>query len=126
MNHTLLSGKVEIEVIDAASNSVVPIPKIDLRDAHAIRRELGSVYRDMRSGRITSQDEVNFATGEARNLTRQVLGHPIAIRLPPMAPVLQAIIAQGGPMASSRLGTPIIPTRARPRARPVRSSARPR
>lgn len=40
--------------------------------------------------------EVNFATGEARNLTRQVLGHPIAIRLPPMAPVLQAIIAQGG------------------------------
>jgi len=54
MNHTLLSGKVEIEVIDAASNSVVPTPKIDLRDAHAIRRELGSVYRDMRSGRITS------------------------------------------------------------------------
>jgi hypothetical protein len=55
------SGKVEIEVIAAASNSVIPTPKIDLRDAHAIRRELGSVYRDMRSGRITSQDGTRLA-----------------------------------------------------------------
>lgn len=36
-------------------------PKIDLRDAHAIRRELGSVYRDMRSGRIESQDGTRLA-----------------------------------------------------------------
>jgi len=33
----------------------------DLKDAHAIRRELGSVYRDMRSGRITSQDGTRLA-----------------------------------------------------------------
>ncbi len=35
--------------------------------------------------------EVDFGTGEARNLTRGTL-----VRLPPMAPVLQPIIAQGG------------------------------
>jgi 3-isopropylmalate/(R)-2-methylmalate dehydratase small subunit len=35
--------------------------------------------------------EVNFATGEARNLTRD-----ISVQLPPMAPVLRPIIAQGG------------------------------
>lgn len=61
MNHAISSGKVEIEVIEAAPNSVIPTPKIDLRDAHAIRRELGSVYRDMRSGRITSQDGTRLA-----------------------------------------------------------------
>ncbi len=61
MSQILSSGKVEIEVIEAASNSVIPTPKIDLRDAHAIRRELGSVYRDMRSGRITSQDGTRLA-----------------------------------------------------------------
>lgn len=38
-----------------------PLPKIDLRDAHAIRRELGSVYRDMRAGRIASQDGTRLA-----------------------------------------------------------------
>lgn len=37
-------------------HSLTPRPKIDLRDAHAIRRELGAVYRDMRAGRIPSQD----------------------------------------------------------------------
>jgi hypothetical protein len=61
VSQILPSGKVEIEVIEAASNSVIPTPKIDLRDAHAIRRELGSVYRDMRSGRITSQDGTRLA-----------------------------------------------------------------
>ena len=35
--------------------------KIDLRDAHAIRRELGSVYRDMRAERIASQDGTRLA-----------------------------------------------------------------
>ena len=30
--------------------------KIDLHDSHAIRRELGSVYRDMRQGRVEMQD----------------------------------------------------------------------
>ena len=61
MSHLISGGKVEMEVIEAASDSVIPTPKIDLRDAHAIRRELGSVYRDMRSGRITSQDGTRLA-----------------------------------------------------------------
>ena len=61
MSHVITGGRVEIEVIEAATNSVIPTPKIDLRDAHAIRRELGSVYRDMRSGRITSQDGTRLA-----------------------------------------------------------------
>jgi hypothetical protein len=38
-----------------------PMPKIDLRDAHAIRRELASVYRDMRAGRVASQDGTRLA-----------------------------------------------------------------
>jgi hypothetical protein len=61
MSHAISGGKVEIEVIEAASNSVIPTPKIDLRDAHAIQRELGSVCRDMRSARITSQDGTRLA-----------------------------------------------------------------
>ncbi len=49
---------------EAASGTVLtltPLPKIDLRDAHAIRRELGSVYRDMRAGRLASQDGTRLA-----------------------------------------------------------------
>lgn len=33
-----------------------PPPKIDLRNAEAIRREMAAVYRDMRSGKIETQD----------------------------------------------------------------------
>jgi hypothetical protein len=41
---------------------LTPTPsKIDLRDAHALRRELGSVYRDMRSGRIATQEGTRLA-----------------------------------------------------------------
>jgi hypothetical protein len=36
-------------------------PKIDLRDANAIRRELASVYRDMRGGRIETSDGTRLA-----------------------------------------------------------------
>ena len=39
----------------------IPPPKIDLRDAHAIRRELASVYRDMRNGTIETQDGTRLA-----------------------------------------------------------------
>jgi len=49
---------------EAASGNVLtltPLPKIDLRDAHAIRRELGSVYRDMRAGRLATQDGTRLA-----------------------------------------------------------------
>lgn len=38
-----------------------PPPKIDLRDAHAIRRELAAVYRDMRAGSIEPQDGTRLA-----------------------------------------------------------------
>lgn len=33
-----------------------PTTRINLHDSHAIRRELASVYRDMRSGKIEAQD----------------------------------------------------------------------
>jgi len=33
-----------------------PTTRINLHDAHAIRRELASVYRDMRSGKLETQD----------------------------------------------------------------------
>jgi hypothetical protein len=39
----------------------IPPPKIDLRDAHAIRRELASVYRDMRNGTIETQEGTRLA-----------------------------------------------------------------
>jgi hypothetical protein len=53
----------EPEVYDEEGNCLTPTPppKIDLRDAHAIRRELGAVYRDMRCGRIETQDGTRLA-----------------------------------------------------------------
>jgi hypothetical protein len=56
-------GKLPAEIESASGNvlTLTPLPKIDLRDAHAIRRELGSVYRDMRAGRIASQDGTRLA-----------------------------------------------------------------
>ena len=44
------------------AESTVPTPtKIDLRDAHAVRREMAAVYRDMRAGRIQTQDGTRLA-----------------------------------------------------------------
>jgi len=56
-------GKLPPEIESASSNvmTLTPLQKIDLRDAHAIRRELGGVYRDMRAGRIASQDGTRLA-----------------------------------------------------------------
>lgn len=51
----------EIESASGAVPTLTPLPKIDLRDAHAIRRELSSVYRDMRAGRLPSQDGTRLA-----------------------------------------------------------------
>lgn len=51
----------EYEAANGTVLTLTPLPKIDLRDAHAIRRELGSVYRDMRAGRIASQDGTRLA-----------------------------------------------------------------
>lgn len=50
-----------LQVIDDKGNVVAPASRIDLHDAHAIRRELGAVYRDMRAGRIEMQDGTRLA-----------------------------------------------------------------
>lgn len=51
------------ETFDERGKALVstPLHKIDLRDAHAIRRELAAVYRDMRAGRIASQEGTRLA-----------------------------------------------------------------
>ena len=51
------------EVYDQQEEMLTPTPyqKIDLRDAHAIRRELAAVYRDMRAGCIETQDGTRLA-----------------------------------------------------------------
>lgn len=69
MKNESLIKQVQIEIGKASSETLInsefcltPIPpKIDLRDAHAIRRELGAVYRDMRSGRIETQEGTRLA-----------------------------------------------------------------
>jgi hypothetical protein len=57
------SGKQTLETHDGKALELTPTPppKTDLRNAEAIRRELGSVYRDMRAGRIATQDGTRFA-----------------------------------------------------------------
>lgn len=62
-NECVPGGKIphECEPPSGKVLALTPLPKIDLRDAHAIRRELGSVYRDMRAGRIASQDGTRLA-----------------------------------------------------------------
>jgi hypothetical protein len=58
-----MSGKRTPETFDGEGNPLdpTPSPKIDLRDAHAIRRELAAVYRDMRAGKIEPQDGTRLA-----------------------------------------------------------------
>lgn len=66
--------------VDQNGKQPDPIPpkKIDLHDAHAIRREMASVYRDMKSGVIDYPDGSRlvyvldtirkaFETGELQN-----------------------------------------------------------
>lgn len=50
-------------VVAPQGGELVPLPpsKIDLRDAHAIRRELAAVYRDMRNGTIETQEGTRLA-----------------------------------------------------------------
>lgn len=56
------SGNNLPETYPQQGKQLVPTPhKIDLRDAAAIRRELGSVYRDMRAGRIDPADGTKLA-----------------------------------------------------------------
>ncbi|HEY3432999.1 MAG TPA: hypothetical protein VGK09_10675 [Rhodocyclaceae bacterium] len=50
---------------------VLPTPKaINLHNLEAVRREMGRVYRDMRTGRIASQDGARlvYALGEMRKM----------------------------------------------------------
>lgn len=41
--------------------TLTPCPKINLHDAHAIRRELATLYRDARSGRVDARDATRLA-----------------------------------------------------------------
>ena len=63
MTEVLETGvKSIVETFDENGRLLSPTPsKIDLRDSHAIRRELGAVYRDMRSGRIETQEGTRLA-----------------------------------------------------------------
>lgn len=55
-------GKREPVTFDQQGHELDPTPvKIDLRDAHAIRRELAAVYRDMGKGAIETQDGTRLA-----------------------------------------------------------------
>lgn len=54
-------GEKSLQTIETAGELLTPTPRIDLRDAHAIRRELAAVYRDMRTGRIDAQDGTRLA-----------------------------------------------------------------
>lgn len=58
-----IGGIVAPQLLDPAAipPPSTPLAKIDLRDAHAIRRELAAVYRDMRAGRILTQDGTRLA-----------------------------------------------------------------
>lgn len=38
-----------------------PRPKVDLHDGHAIRRELATLYRDARAGRVNTRDATRLA-----------------------------------------------------------------
>ena len=50
------------EVVEAQSEIRTGAPlKINLHDAHAIRREMASVYRDMRAGHIETSDGTKLA-----------------------------------------------------------------
>ena len=48
------------ETFDEQGNLLPPTPKINLHDAHAIRREMACVYRDMRAGRIDPADGTKY------------------------------------------------------------------
>jgi len=66
-----MSGKKSAET-QAGSVMVMPHTpqkKIDLRNAHAIRREMACVYRDMRTGKIETQEGTRLAY--TLNLIRQ-------------------------------------------------------
>jgi hypothetical protein len=52
--------RVENEVVTGFQPIPTPHTKIDLHDAHAIRREMARVYRDAREGRLATQEATRF------------------------------------------------------------------
>lgn len=68
---SISDGKFPAEAHDSQDDSLLPTPhvKIDLRDAHAIRREFAALYRDMRAGRLDPHDGCKLAY--VLNLLRQ-------------------------------------------------------
>lgn len=46
-----------VQLVEAPTTT----PKIDLRNAAAIRREMAQVYRDMRAGKMETQDGTRLA-----------------------------------------------------------------
>ncbi len=59
------SAAPAVTVLEAA-----PTPRLNLHNLEALRREMGSVYRDMRGGRIDTQDgsRLVYVLGEMRKL----------------------------------------------------------
>ena len=58
------NDSVDLAVLSSGSDAPLPPspdPKIDLRDPHAVRRELAAVYRDMRGGHIIPTDGTRLA-----------------------------------------------------------------
>lgn len=49
---------------------VLPAPRINLNNLDGVRREMARVYRDMRGGRVASQDGARFVyvLGEMRKM----------------------------------------------------------
>lgn len=61
-NDNALGVNADTETHEQQGRQLTPTPpKIDLHDAHALRRELASVYRDMRTGRIETQEGTRLA-----------------------------------------------------------------
>jgi len=59
-----MSSRKESSEKQAGGGNVLTLPprsKIDLHDGHAIRRELGTLYRDARTGKVSTQDATRLA-----------------------------------------------------------------
>ena len=54
-------GALKSEVSPPVSGEDTPCPKIDLRDANAMRREIATVYREMRARKLAASDGTKLA-----------------------------------------------------------------
>lgn len=60
-SHPDAKETMKYEPASAVSEEDTPCRKIDLRDANAMRRELATVYREMRAGKLTASDGTKLA-----------------------------------------------------------------